>query len=146
MSAKLLFRISSVILAIFAVGHTFGFLAFRAPTADGMRVFEAMNSVHFAMHGKTFSYGGFYTAFGLFVTAYLLFSAVLAWQLGSFSATYADVARSLGATLFAVQIAGLALAVVYFATPQIAFSAIVAALVGGATLQSHFREIDYANE
>jgi hypothetical protein len=38
--------------------------------------------VHFSFGGGTFSYGGFYVGFGLFVTAYLLFSALLAWQLG----------------------------------------------------------------
>lgn len=32
------FRVSAVVLLLFAIGHTVGFLSFRPPTADGQGV------------------------------------------------------------------------------------------------------------
>jgi hypothetical protein len=86
MKATLLYRIASVLLILFAVGHTIGFLKFKPPTAEGLAVHDAMNKVHFQVRGKNYSYGGFYVGFGLFNSVYLLFSALLAWHLGSLAA------------------------------------------------------------
>jgi hypothetical protein len=36
MKPILWFRIASILLLIFATGHTFGFLTFKAPTPDGV--------------------------------------------------------------------------------------------------------------
>jgi hypothetical protein len=82
MKAAVLYRIASVLLVLFAAGHTVGFLRFNPPSAEGQAVYESMNQVHFQVKGSSFSYGGFYRGFGLFVTVYLLFSAFLAWYLG----------------------------------------------------------------
>jgi len=88
MKATLLFRIAAVLLLLFATGHTIGFLSFTPPTPEGVAVRDAMSNVHFQVRNNSLSYGGFYRGFGLFVTAYLLFSAFLAWQLGSLVVTY----------------------------------------------------------
>src|SRR5438552_18678236 len=83
MKAIWLYRTAAVLLILFAAGHTFGFLNFKAPTAEGVAVFDAMNHVRFTARGATYSYGDFYRGFGLYISVYLLFSAFLAWHLGS---------------------------------------------------------------
>ena len=87
MTAKLLYRVVAVVLVLFTAGHTFGFLSFRPPSAEGLAVFAAMGNVHFTLDGGSYSYVGFYTGFGLMVSAYMLFSAFLAWHLGAISST-----------------------------------------------------------
>ena len=100
MRATVLYRIASVLLILFAAGHTFGFLSFKPPSAEGRAVYDDMNEVHFQVKGATWSYGGFYRGFGLFVTAYLLFSAFLAWYLGALAGTDARVIGALGWVFF----------------------------------------------
>ena len=76
-SATVWFRISAVILLLFAVGHTFGFLTFQPPTEQGLAVREAMANVHFQVGGKIFSYGGFYRGFGISATIGMLFEGFI---------------------------------------------------------------------
>jgi len=47
MNATLLYRIASVLLILFAAGHTIGFLNFTPPTAEGIAVRDAMQNVQF---------------------------------------------------------------------------------------------------
>jgi hypothetical protein len=133
MKPILLYRIAAVLLVLFALGHTLGFLKFQAPTAEGKAVWEAMNSVHFQIGGSSFSYGGFYIGFGLFVTAYLLFSAALAWQLGTLSLNHPEYIGPIGWSFFLVQIASLVLSWIYFSLPPALFSALIAACLGWAS-------------
>ena len=131
MSTTWLYRIAALLLVLFAVLHTIGFLSFVPPSPEGRAVLESMNNVHFDLDGKSFSLGEFYKAFGLFVTVYFLFAAIVAWHL-SRTAT-----RPLAWALFAVQAAGLVLACVYFApTPQISFTGILAAFTGWAAIRT----------
>ena len=44
MNATLLYRIAAALLLLFAVLHTFGFLGFKPPTAEGLAVRDAMTS------------------------------------------------------------------------------------------------------
>jgi hypothetical protein len=96
MNATLLYRIASVLLVVFAVGHTVGFLKFTPPTPEGVAVRDAMNGVHFHLGGGQYSYGGFYTGFGLFATIYLLFAAFVAWHLGGLAARSPQAIGALG--------------------------------------------------
>jgi len=133
MKPSLWFRIAAVLLFFFALGHTVGFLRFRPATAEGRSVFDAMNNVHFRVGSGSFSYGGFYVGFGLFVTAYLLFSSVLAWQIGSIANKTPEVVGGLGGSLFTVQLASLALSWIYFSLPPAIFSAAIALCLGLGT-------------
>lgn len=130
MSTVWLYRIAAILLVIFAILHTIGFLGFKPPSPEGRAVLESMNNVHFDLGGKMFTYGEFYVAFGLFVTVYLLFSAFIAWQLSR------TTAKPLGWALFAVQVASLVLACIYFSTPQISFTGILVICTGWAALRS----------
>ncbi len=120
------FRIAAVLLLVFAVGHTFGFLSFQPSTAEGRAVWAAMNTVRFSVGHSTFSYGGFYIGFGLFVTGFQLFMAWLAWQLGSMSRRGARDARTIAWGMLAVQIVGVALSLRYFSAGPAVFSAMTA--------------------
>jgi hypothetical protein len=130
MTSTMFYRASAVLLLLFAVGHTVGFLRFVPPTAEGVAVRDAMNNVRFSAGRSTFTYGGFYVGFGLYISAYLLFSAVLAWQLGAFAGVSPQVVRSIGWAFFAVQIVSLALSWKYFSAPPAVFSALVALCLG----------------
>ena len=52
MKPAVLYKIASLLLLLFAAGHTFGFLRFRPPSVEGRAVYEAMNSVHFQVRGS----------------------------------------------------------------------------------------------
>jgi len=132
MNATLLYRIGAVILLLFALGHTFGFLKFKPPTEEGLAVRESMEKVHFSIGSKSFTYAGFYNGFGLYITAYLLFSAFLAWHLGGLAAQNPGAVGLLGWAFFALQVVGLVLSWIYFAPITVVFSAMVALCLGWA--------------
>jgi hypothetical protein len=135
MKAAWLYRIASALFVLFALGHTFGFLSFKPPTAEGLAVRDAMNDVHFQIGGASLSYGNFYVGFGLFVSTYLFFSAFLAWHLGRLADRLPQAIGALGWIFFAAQLASLALCYVYFAAPQTVFSGLVAGCLGWAMCQ-----------
>jgi hypothetical protein len=135
MSAAALYRAGAVVLVLFAILHTIGFMSFKPPTAEGLAVRDAMTSVKFDINGSSLSYGNFYQGFGLFVTVYLLFAAFLAWYLA------AHPAPGIGWGLCAAQIAGMALAWIYFSGIQVSFCAVVAACIGWATWRSQRKAV-----
>lgn len=82
MKPSLFFRIASVLLLLFAIGHTLGF---RSPDPQwGVdSLVTSMHSIHFNVQGFDRTFWDLYTAAGFYVGVFLLFSAILAWQLGS---------------------------------------------------------------
>ena len=132
MKATLLYRIASIVLLLFAVGHTYGFLSLRPLSAEGRAVFDAMNTVQFAVGGRDYTYGAFYRGFGLFCTVWLIFSAFLAWHLGDSARYDPSAIGALGWVFFAVQLASLVLSLKYFGPPPTALNALVAIILGWA--------------
>jgi len=132
MSATLLYRISSVLLLLFALGHTIGFLKFKPPTAEGIAVRDGMNNVHFEVRGKSYSYGGFYVGFGLFNSVFLFFSALLAWHFGRLAATNPQGIGPLGWAFCLTQLATLVLCWAYFNPIAVTFSALLTVCLGWA--------------
>ena len=134
MRASLLYRISSGLLVLFALGHTIGFRRVDPSwNADG--VVNGMRTVTFHVLGFNRSYWDFFSGFGFFVSVFLIFAAILAWQFGSLSRealTAIPVARWSFAACF-VLIAGLTWR--YFFLPPGVFSTLVAlGLVSAAWL------------
>lgn len=129
-AACALYRAAAVVFVLFAAGHTFGFLSFTPPTAEGVAVRDAMDRVHFSVGNASFSYGGFYRGFGLSATASMLFQAFLAWQLGAMVRTAPRAASSIGWGLCILQVVGFALSCLYFAIAPALFSLAVAVLIG----------------
>ncbi len=132
MNATLLYRIASVLLVLFAVGHTIGFLKFTPPTPEGVAVRDAMNNVHFQVRGSTYSYGGFYNGFGLAITFYVFFLAFLAWHLGDLAGADPRAIGALGWIFFILHVAMLGVAKMYFAPLVAVFSGVIAACLGWA--------------
>ncbi|HKE47124.1 MAG TPA: hypothetical protein VKB52_03600 [Rhodanobacteraceae bacterium] len=130
MKPTLLYRIAAVLLVLFAAGHTVGFLRMVPPTAEGVAVRDAMRNVHFAMHGGSYTYAGFYDGFGLSVSAYLVFTAFLAWHLGQLAARDPRAIGALGWVFCAMQVAQLVLGLVYFFAAPVAFSALIVLCLG----------------
>jgi hypothetical protein len=124
MKASLLYRIASVLLLLFAAGHTFGFRQ-NNPEWGADAVLGLMRSVHFDAQGFTRTYWDFFSAFGLFFSVFLLFAAVLAWQLGGLPA---EIFARLRRTAWALAIcfaAVTALSFRYAFTIPIVFSTVI---------------------
>src|ERR1700719_1383853 len=134
MSATLLYRIPAFVFVLFAVGHTYGFLSLRPPSAEGRAVYDAMNTVRLEVGGKNFTYGAFYRGFGLSCTASMILSAFLCWHLGELARSAPAAIGVLGWAFFAVQVVGVVLSFLYFGLPPMVLSAVVAAIVGVAAL------------
>jgi hypothetical protein len=81
MKASLLYRIASILLLIFAVGHTLGFRQ-TDPKWRIDSMLQSMRSIHFNANGFDRTYWDFFVGFGLFVTVLMLLAALIAWQLG----------------------------------------------------------------
>ena len=126
MKPTLLYRIAAVLYVLLAAAHTIGFQRFVPPTAEGVAVRDAMQNVHFSLHGGTFSYGGFYIGFGVSVGIYMLFAAFLAWHLGSLAKRDPSAIGSLGIVFCAMQVAQLVVCLVYFFTAPIVFESVIA--------------------
>ena len=132
MSATLLYRIAAVLLIVFAAGHTYGFLKFQPSSSEGVAVHDAMDNVRFQVGSSSFTYGGFYRGFGLFATVYLLFTAFLAWHLGTLARNSPRAIGKLGWVFCALQLASLVLSWIYFLTPPIVLSALLTICTGWA--------------
>ena len=124
MRAPILYRISSVLLLLFAAGHTFGFRQ-NNPEWRADAVLGLMRSVHFDAQGFTRTYWDFFSAFGLFFSVFLLFAAVLAWQLGRLPAETLGRVRSIAWALAICFVAVTALSWRYAFTTPIVFSTLI---------------------
>ena len=135
MTATAYYRIAAVILALFAAGHTMGFLGFRPNTAEARAVFDGMKTVTMRIGRATFTYGGFYRGFGLAVTVYLVFSAYLAWHLGTLAASQPLAIGWLAWVFVAVNAAMLVLSWAYFSMLPAMLSALVTLALAVAALK-----------
>jgi hypothetical protein len=90
--AQILYRISSVLLLLFAVAHTIGFQQ-SDPTWGIDALLASMRSIHFDMQGFSRTYWDLFVAAGFIVGVFYLFAGVLAWQLGGLPAETLAVMR-----------------------------------------------------
>jgi hypothetical protein len=81
MKTALLYRISSLLLVLFAPGHTMGFRRID-PRWRIDSLVSQLRSTRFDVQGFSRTYWDFFTGFGFFVTILLLFAAIVSWQLG----------------------------------------------------------------
>jgi hypothetical protein len=85
MKVSLLYRTASVLLLLFAAGHTIGFRQID-PAWHVDSLVDSMKSTHFNANGSVRTYWDFFVGFGLFVSVLLVFAAIVAWQLGGLPA------------------------------------------------------------
>jgi hypothetical protein len=124
MKASLLHRIASVLLVLFAIGHTLGFRQTDPEWGVGSLI-DSMRSIHFDAQGFNRTYWDFFSAFGLFFTVFLLFAAVLAWQLGGLPADTLARVRGTSWALAICFVAVTALSWRYAFTTPIVFSTVI---------------------
>ena len=124
----ILYRVSAVVLLLFAAGHQLGFRnvdpQWKADTAVA-----GMRDVRFPIQGFQRTYWEFFSGFGFFVTTLLLFSAYFAWCVGGLSP---DARRQIVSLLWAFAIAYVVIAILtwryFFMAPGL-FASIVALLL-----------------
>jgi hypothetical protein len=139
MAVTWLYRIAAIVFVLFAVGHTYGFLSLRPPSAEGRAVYDAKNTVHFVVNGRSYTYGGFYGGFGLSCTVSLIFSAFLSWHLGELARSTPAAIGALGWVFFVVQVASAVLSFMYFGPPPMVLSALLAIILGLAAWLARLR-------
>ena len=136
MKAPILYRISSVLLLLFAAGHSFGFRQ-NNPEWGTDAVLELMRSVHFDAQGFSRTYWDFFSAFGLYFSIFLLFAAVLAWLLGGLPAEILASVRGIAWAPAICFVAITALSWRYTFTIPIVFSTLITVcLIAGAWLSA----------
>ena len=121
---SILYRISSVLLLLFAVGHIVGFCQ-SDPTWGVDALLGSMRSVHFDVQGFSRTYWDLFLAAGFSVGVFYLFAAVLAWQLGGLPAETLAVMR---VTVWALALCFAAITVVswrYLFILPIVFSMVI---------------------
>jgi len=123
-SPALYYRIASVLLVLFAVGHTLGFLQ-TDPQWGVDSLVASMRSIHFHVLGSNRTYWDFFAGFGFFVTAFLLFAAVLAWQLGGLSRETLRLLPVITWALAITFVVNTVLSVMYFFIFPIIFSVLI---------------------
>jgi hypothetical protein len=125
MKASLLYRTASVLLILFALGHTLGFRRVD-PRWKLDSIIAALRSTHFAVQGLNRTYWDFYVGFGLFVTILLLFTAILTWQLGGLPKDHLSEMRLVPWSLAACFVVVTFLSWKYFFVVPVIFSGVVA--------------------
>ena len=129
-----LYRAASVLLLIFAAGHTSGVFS-KPPSPEAKAVNDAMNGVHFTFMGADCTYGGFQFGYGLTLTGYLLFGALMAWQLGGLSQTQPGQIQVIAWGFFTCQALVCAISWKYFFAGPGVISTLVVLCLGGAAWQ-----------
>lgn len=124
MKTTVLYRISCVLLVLFAAGNTYGVL--RSRMAAGM------NTLPFPGGHAEFTYAQIVLGFGLFCSVYFLFSAYLASHLGGLARTNPQAIGTLSWVFFAVQLASLLMSKIYLAGVPFILSALIAICTGWA--------------
>ncbi|HEX3144819.1 MAG TPA: hypothetical protein VHQ64_12675, partial [Pyrinomonadaceae bacterium] len=125
LKASLFYRIAAVLILLFDIGHTVGFLQ-HDPEWKVDSLIGSMKSIHFDVQGFSRSYWDFFVGFGLFVTVFLLLAAVIAWQLGRLDAETQSRVRGIGWSLALCFVALTFLSFRYFFVLPLIFSIVIA--------------------
>jgi hypothetical protein len=125
------FRLTTLLLLLYCLGHTFGALVSTPHFGSKSDVvMAAMKSVHFKAGGSDCTWFGFYLGFGYNVSIFFLFSGILTWFLGGMSPSDQRRWAPITWSLFASYAATVVLAVSYFFAAPIIFSSLVTLLLG----------------
>jgi len=145
MKASIFYRISAVLLVLFAIGHTIGFSQ-SDPQWGLDALLGSLKSTRFDALGSSRTFWDFFVALGYIVGVFYLFAAILAWQLGGLST---EALRSVRLTAWAFALCFVAVAAVswlYLFDIPIAFSSAVALCLLVAAWLSTRRSASAARE
>jgi hypothetical protein len=135
MKASVLYRIAAVLIALFDIGHTFGFRQ-SDPNWGVATLIGSMRSIHFNVQGFSRTYWDLFVGAGFFVSVFLLFAAVVAWQLGGLSAETSALVRRISWGLALCFVALTILSWRYFFLLPIVFSLLITACLVAAAWRS----------
>ena len=125
MSPSVLYRVASVLLVLFGLGHQLGFR--RVDPRWGVdSAIGALKASQFQVQGMTRTYWDFFSGLGFFVTVFLFFAAILAFQLARLSR---ESLRSLGLVRWAFAVSFVMITLLswrYFFVAPLVFSSFVA--------------------
>jgi len=139
LKSSVFYRIASILLLLFAAGHTFGFRQ-NNPEWGADAVLGLMRSVHFDAQGFSRTYWDFFSAFGFFVSVFFVFAAVLAWLLSALPAETLARVRSIAWALAICFVAITALSWRFaFTTPIVLSTLITGCLIAAAWLSPKSR-------
>ena len=131
MRSPAFYRVASVLLLLFAVGHTVGF--HQSDPAWGVgAVLGSMQSSQFTIQGFTRTYWDFFLGAGFTVGALYLFAAVLAWQLGGLPVATLASMRATTWSFAACFVAIMVLSWRYLFWIPIVMSGVIAACLAAA--------------
>jgi len=129
MAARLWLRISAVVAAVFALGHTLGGRKYWSPTGESA-VLQQMRDVHFDVMGASRSYFDFYMAFGYSLSVAMFMQAILLWQLSGLVTTDAARVRPMiGVITLAAVASGIIAWLMIFPVPAYFSLVLIACLV-----------------
>jgi len=136
LKASALYRISSILLLLFAIGHTLGFRQ-SDPNWGVDTLLSSMRSIHFDVQGFSRTYWDLFVAAGFSVGMFYLFAAILAWQLGGLPAETLALMRG---TAWALAVCFAAITVVswryLFILPIVFSMVITVCLIAAAWLSA----------
>ena len=137
MKASVIYRVASVLLVLFAAGHLIGFAAPPDPRWNVDGLIAAMRSSRFDVMGFNRTWWDFYLGAGIIVGIFYLFSAILAWRLGSLQPEALAQMRGL-AWAFALAFAAITVVswIDLFLIPILFSALITLVLIAGAWLAS----------
>ena len=118
------YRIASILLLLFDVGHTLGFRQ-SDPKWGADALLASMRSIRFDMQGFSRTYWDLFVGAGLFVSVFLLFATVLAWQLAGLRAETLVVMRGTRWAFALCFVAVTILGWTYFFTLPIVFLTLI---------------------
>ena len=132
---KTFYRISAVLLILFALGHTLGFSQPPDPAWKADAVVASMKSVHFDILGSQRNYWDFFLGDGYTVSIFFVFAAILGWQFARVSPAK-SVAWAFAATFACLTI----LSCIYLFVVPIVFSSLITVSLGVAAWYGPMRE------
>ncbi len=136
MKASLFYRISAILLLLFALGHTLGFRE-SEPTWGVDGLLSSMRSIHFDIQGFSRTYWDLFVAAGFSLGVFYLFAAVLAWQLGGLPA---ETLSAMRVTVWALSLCFAAISILswsyLFALPLVFSILITVCLTAAAWLSA----------
>jgi hypothetical protein len=124
MRASILYRISSVLTLLFAIGHTLGFR--KTDAAWGVdQTLSILKRTTFHIQGFDRTYYGFYAGSGYFVTVFMLFTVAVTWELSRLPGTILAQLPWLRWGLALSYAGALVISLRYFFMVQVIFSSLI---------------------
>ncbi|EMY77459.1 hypothetical protein LEP1GSC060_2834 [Leptospira weilii serovar Ranarum str. ICFT] len=96
MKPKLFIRIASVLMLVFAIGHSIGhFTRYNTTDSEALNAISKMQQTRIPMDGVTSTYDQFYTGMSLNLSIVLIFLTILLWLLSNLSESNPNAALKL---------------------------------------------------